>query len=74
METKSALVRSDGAVKLYTETIVYLHLAFVVYPRNAEQNISFGSYKALKKRPSFLYLSSSASITVRRDSRTSFTA
>ena len=41
METKSALVRSDCTVELYTVTLVYLNLSIVIYPRYAERNNTF---------------------------------
>ena len=40
MQTQTALIRSDRAVELYTETTVYLHIARVVYPRNTELNLT----------------------------------
>ena len=48
METKSALVRSDCTVELYTVTFVNLYNAFVIYPRNTERNDSFWLNKTLK--------------------------
>ena len=49
METKTTLIRSDSAVKLYTISLVYLNNALVIYPWNAEGNDSFRLYKTLQK-------------------------
>ncbi len=49
METKAALVRSDRAVELYTETIVDLNLTLVIDPRNAEEDGSLGGGQTLKQ-------------------------
>ena len=38
METKSALVRSDSTVELYSVTLIYLNLSIVIYPRYTERN------------------------------------
>ena len=40
VESDTALVRTDRGVELDTETSVYLYLAVVVYPRNAEDDLS----------------------------------
>ena len=42
VETKSALVGTDSAVKLNTEAAVDLHIAVVINPRNTELDNSFG--------------------------------
>ncbi len=49
MKTKSAFVWSNGAVKLYTVSGVYLYLAFVIYPRNTELDLSFRIYQTLQQ-------------------------
>ena len=41
METQTALVRSDGAVKLYAETRIDLNLSPIVHPGHAENDLSF---------------------------------
>ena len=40
VESDTALVRTDSGVELDTEASVYLNLAVVVYPRNAEDDLS----------------------------------
>ena len=40
MKSDTALVRTDRRVELDTEASVYLNLAIVVYPRNAEDDLS----------------------------------
>ena len=47
METKSALVRTDGAVELYSVALVYLNLAIVIYPGYTEGYDSLRLGKAL---------------------------
>ena len=47
METQTALVGTDGAVKLHTVTEVHLHLAFVIYPGHTESDDALGLYDAL---------------------------
>ena len=42
METNAALIRSDSRVELNSETAVYLNLAVIVNPGNAEENLSLG--------------------------------
>ena len=49
MEAKAALVRSDRAVELYTETIVDLDLALVVNPGNTEEDGSLGCGQTLQQ-------------------------
>ena len=49
VETKAALVRSDRAVELYTETIVDLDLTLVIDPRNAEEDGSLRGGQTLKQ-------------------------
>ena len=49
MESQSALVWSDGAVKLYAVTFVYLYISVVIYPGNAEHDNSFRLYQTLQK-------------------------
>ena len=49
VEAKAALVRSDRTVELYTETIVDLYLALIIYPGNAEEDGSLGCGQTLKK-------------------------
>ena len=44
MEAKTALVRTDRAVELNTETAVYLNVAVIVYPRNSELDDPLGLY------------------------------
>ena len=41
MQSDTALVRTDRGIELDTEAAVYLNLALVVHPRNAEYNLSF---------------------------------
>ena len=48
METKTALIRSDGAVELNAVAFIYLYVSFVVCPRNAEGDDSFRLYQAFK--------------------------
>ena|SRR5699024_2089649 len=48
METKTALVRSDGTVELHAVTFVYLNVAVVICPRNTEGNDSLRLYQTLK--------------------------
>ncbi|SCI61960.1 Uncharacterised protein [uncultured Clostridium sp.] len=50
METQSALVGSDCTVKLYAKTSVYLNLSLIVYPGNAEHNLSFRIRQSLQER------------------------
>ena len=38
METKTALVRSNCTIELYTVALVYMNLACIINPRNAEHN------------------------------------
>lgn len=40
METKTAFVRADRGVELYTETTVNLYVSVVIVPRNAEDDLS----------------------------------
>ena len=40
METQTALVRSDSAVKLYTVALIHLYISLVIHPRNLEGNNS----------------------------------
>ena len=47
METQSALVRADGAVKLYAVADVDLYLTLVVNPGHAESRDALGLDKAL---------------------------
>ena len=47
METQTALVRADGAIKLNTVTNVDLHFALVVDPGHTESDDSFWLYDAL---------------------------
>ena len=49
MQTETALIRSDGGVELYTETTVYLYLALIVQPRNAECNDTLRLNHSLQK-------------------------
>ena len=49
METKAALIRTDGAVELYAVSVVNLYLTLVVYPGHAEHNDPFRSREALQK-------------------------
>ena len=42
MKSDTALVRSDSGVELDPEASVDLNLAVVVYPRNAEDDLSLG--------------------------------
>src|SRR5699024_4750794 len=50
METKSALVRSDGAVKLYAITTVYLNFTVIVNPWDTEHNNAFWFDDTFQKR------------------------
>ncbi len=43
METKTAFVRTDCAVKLHTEATVDLHLTVIINPRNTELDDALGS-------------------------------
>ena len=47
METQATLVRANGAVELHAITDVYVHLAFVVYPRHTESQHALWLYDAL---------------------------
>ena len=47
MEAQSALVGTDGAVKLYTVADVHLYFALVVNPGDAESSDAFRFNKAL---------------------------
>ena len=38
METQTALVRTDGAVELYTVTEVHLYLALIIHPWHTESD------------------------------------
>ena len=49
MKTNASLVRSNCGIELYAETIVYVNLTLVIYPGNAEQDLSLGSGDSLKK-------------------------
>ena len=40
MESQASLVRSDGAVELYTVSGIHLYLSLVIYPRNTEFQLS----------------------------------
>ena len=44
MEAQTALVRTDGAVKLHAVTEVHLHLALVIHPGHPERDNTFGLY------------------------------
>jgi hypothetical protein len=48
MEAQSAFVRADGAVEFKTETAVDLNIAFIILPRNAENDLAFGLDDAMK--------------------------
>ena len=49
MESQTALVRTDRGVELYTVTDVDLYLTVIVYPRNAELDLSLGLGDALEQ-------------------------
>ena len=49
METDAALVGSDCAVELNAVTLVYMNLAVVVNPRNAEHNGTLGLDKSFEQ-------------------------
>ena len=49
VEAKAALVRSDRAVELDTETVVDLNLTLVIDPRNAEEDGSLRGGQTLKQ-------------------------
>ena len=48
MEAQAALVRSNGTVELYAVTLVYMHLACIISPRNAEHYNALRLYDTLK--------------------------
>ena len=48
MKADAALVRADGAVKLYAVAAVHVNFARIVRPRNAEYNGTFGLYAAFQ--------------------------
>ena len=48
METQTALVRSDSAVKLSTVALIHLYISLVIHPRNLEGNNSFRLCKTLQ--------------------------
>ena len=50
METKAALVRSDGVVELDAVASLYMNLSFIVRPRNAEGDNAVRLHKPLKER------------------------
>ena len=56
METQSALVGSDRAVKLYTVSLVYLHISLIIHPRNLEGNNSFRLCKTLQNTGLAIFL------------------
>ena len=56
METKTALVRSDRTVELYTISFIYLNNTVVINPRNTEGDNSFRLNKALQKGNTAVFL------------------
>ena len=49
MEAQAAFVRADGRVELDTETAVYLYLAAVIHPGDAELNHALRLHKTLEQ-------------------------
>ena len=56
METQTALVRSDSAVKLYTVALIHLYISLVIHPRNLEGNNSFRLCKTLQNTSLAIFL------------------
>ena len=49
METKPALIRTNGAVELYAVSVVDLYLTLIIYPRNTEHDDPLRSREAFQK-------------------------
>ena len=50
MQAQTALIRADGAGKLHAEGVVDLHLALIVHPRDAEENLPLRHGQSLEER------------------------
>ena len=50
MQAQAALIRADGAGKLYAEGVVDLHLPLIVHPRDAEENLPLRHGQPLEER------------------------
>ena len=48
MEAKTAFVRPNSAVELYTPATVNLNFTFIVYPGNTESDLAFWFYDTTK--------------------------
>ena len=56
MQTQTALVRSNRVIKLYSVTSIYLYLSLIVYPRNAEFELSVRLCQSFQQSFSFIQL------------------
>ena len=56
METESALVGSYCGIKLYTESVINLHLTLVIDPGNPEKDHSLRSHYPFKERLPAVFL------------------
>ena len=54
MESQTSLIRSDRTVELYTETVIYLNLPLIIYPRNTELDNSFRNGQSLQQSIFFI--------------------
>ena len=48
METQTALIRANGAIKLDTIANVHLYLTLIVYPGHAEDDLALRLYQTLQ--------------------------
>ena len=67
VKSQASLVRSKGRVVLNTVAPVYLHIALVVFPDNAELYDTFGNRNNLQGRPVFRVLCEKRAILERAD-------
>ncbi len=54
MQPQSALIGTDGAVKLHAVASVYLYLTAIVYPRYAKLHKTFRLHQAFQKTGGFI--------------------